>query len=587
MYISHVLIKNYRNLVSVDVELQKVVAVIGENNSGKSNLMRALSLPLTSDEVSYTSKNLFWSDISNEAKGKYYEYIINNQQKIVSGEISAEELYENVPKVLVELTFMPGSIEKYDVKDFGCEIEDGEIRYKIRYTYCPKMKDFYDWVKSILSKKSGITGETIDEMKLNLLPMELYSYTITVPGKGDKVAYDTLRNFKYTALEAERDDFSISNDKLGSKSLVKLLQLKMDEQSRLEVEAEYAKFFETIKTASNMEQVINWQDNTEVRRAKDFFEKIDILPNMPTMYSLLNSVKLGYDGESLSSQGLGYRNLLLMLVLINSLSATSKDVSLDLLTVEEPEAHLCISNIHLMNSFINAFSSENERIQIIYSTHDPELLNKIDLSNIIVLHNGDAFSLSEVLTDETRSYLSKNPNTDIYKLLFSRRCILVEGITEELLIKSYIRSKNELSDIEVISFHKGYKDIIEIWLKVNKKSNNRLGIIRDFDNQENAKNAHEAYNSYKNICVRTTKGYTLETDIVNTGNNADLLRKRYGSEFGWEHKTNDEIENDWRTSKSFVMFKLCKDISRGDIEDFEMPSHIKDVLDFMISETKE
>ena len=206
MYISHVLIKNYRNLVSVDIELQKVVAVIGENNSGKSNLMRALSLPLTSDEVSYTSKNLFWSDISNEAKGKYYEYIINNQQKIVSGEISAEELYENVPKVLVELTFMPGSIEKYDVKDFGCEIEDGEIRYKIRYTYCPKMKDFYDWVKSILSKKSGITGETIDEMKLNLLPMELYSYTITVPGKGDKVTYDTLRNFKYTALEAERDD---------------------------------------------------------------------------------------------------------------------------------------------------------------------------------------------------------------------------------------------------------------------------------------------------------------------------------------------------------------------------------------------
>ncbi len=79
----------------------------------------------------------------------------------------------------------------------------------------------------------------------------------------------------------------------------------------------------------------------------------------------------------------------------------------------------------------------------------------------------------------------------------------------------------------------------------------------------------------------------METDIVNTGNNADLLRKKYGSEFGWEHKTNDEIENDWRTSKSFVMFKLCKDISRGDIEDFEMPSHIKDVLDFMISETKE
>ena len=42
---------------------------------------------------------------------------------------------------------------------------------------------------------------------MNLLPTEFYAYSITVPDKGS-VAYDTLKLYKYTALEAERDEFS-------------------------------------------------------------------------------------------------------------------------------------------------------------------------------------------------------------------------------------------------------------------------------------------------------------------------------------------------------------------------------------------
>mgnify|MGYP003318545663 CR=1 FL=1 len=41
--------------------------------------------------------------------------------------------------------------------------------------------------------------------------------------KNEKIPYDTLRRFKYTSLEAERDNFSLSTDKLGSKSLIHFL----------------------------------------------------------------------------------------------------------------------------------------------------------------------------------------------------------------------------------------------------------------------------------------------------------------------------------------------------------------------------
>lgn len=41
MRISRIQIDNYRNLKHVDVELKNIVALIGENNSGKSKIGRA------------------------------------------------------------------------------------------------------------------------------------------------------------------------------------------------------------------------------------------------------------------------------------------------------------------------------------------------------------------------------------------------------------------------------------------------------------------------------------------------------------------------------------------------------------------
>lgn len=61
--------------------------------------------------------------------------------------------------------------------------------------------------------------------------------------------------------------------------------------------------------------------------------------------------------------------------------------------------------------------------------------------------------------------------------------------------------------------------------KINEGSCNKLGIIRDYDNQPNAKEQHNKYNDDKEICVRTTEYYTLEPEIVNTGNNFKLLKK--------------------------------------------------------------
>lgn len=355
----------------------------------------------------------------------------------------------------------------------------------------------------------------------------------------------------------------------------------LSDDDKLKVEKEYNHFFEELKSVSKMEHVINWQEESDLKEAKEFFSHISILPNMPPMQSILNSVRLGYSDSELTLQGLGYRNLILLLVLINSLMEKKSDMALNLLTVEEPEAHLCINNIRLMASFLKVFSSNNPSAQLFYSTHSTEFINKMDLKNVVILHAGNAFSLMQELDGKELDYLSRNPNMDLFKLFFSKKCVLFEGISEEMLIRSYLDSKVELSDIELISFHKGFTKIIEIWKKVNSGTKNKLGIIRDYDNQDNAKKEHEAYDNGKTICVRTTDEKTLEPEIVKTGNNYEILKNKYGDTLGWENMTSEELQNAWRNAKASDMLTICKDIEHGELPDLQMPKHIKEVLDFM------
>ena len=461
MKISKVIIKNYRNLKNVDICLGDSVILIGENNGGKSNFLKAITLPLLSDDFGTNSKNLSWIDINDEAKEVYYKYIIDNQKEIIDGTIDCANFISNLPVVEVEVQFKPNETEIYYVKDFSYAIEGGEIKYGLKYEFKPsKIEEIYSSIRIILSAEE-LNETNIKKIKMNLMPVEYYSYYITVPNKGP-ASYDSLKLYKYTSLEAERDEFSRTKEYLGSKSLVKLLQTGLKNEDKLKVEKEYNNFFEQLKNISDIDKVFNWQDETELKEAKELFEHISILPNMPPMQTIFNSIRLGYSDGEMALQGLGYRNMLLLLVLINSLIKRKDEIALNVFTIEEPEAHLCINNIRIMSSFFKTLTLENTPIQLFYSTHSTEFITKMDLKNIVIIHNGKAFSLMQELEDKERDYLVKNPNMDIFKLFFSKKCILFEGISEEMLLRAHIDSKKELNDIELISFHKGYTKIIEI-----------------------------------------------------------------------------------------------------------------------------
>ncbi|WNR43014.1 AAA family ATPase [Paenibacillus roseipurpureus] len=584
MKISKIHIQNFRNLKDINIELNRLTIFIGENNSGKSNLLKAITLPFFNDEIGSINKNLGWHDINNSTKTKYFEFIIENIDQFKNGTVDVNEFIKVIPFVKVEVSFTPEGTDEYYVRKWINSINQEAPQYTIKYQYdIDNPIKLFAHVSKILSE-----NDSIDKIKMNLLPIELFKYSILIPLTNEPVTFNDLANFRYNALAAERDEFSNKNTQLGSKALVNLLHNKLSEVQKVEVEKSYETFFEELKKISNLENVFNWQDYSKLENAKEFFEKINLLPNMPSMSSLLNNVRLGFGEEYLNTQGLGYRNLIYLLVMMNSLELKS-DIALNILTIEEPEAHLCKSNEHLLASFINSILSSTKQLQLFISTHSSEFLNKLELENVTVVSEGNGFSLKSELDEEQLGYLAKKPNLDFLKFLFSRRCILVEGTSEEMLIKSYLSSQaNVLNDIEVISLHKGFTKMLDIWLKVNENLSNRIGIIRDYDNEPNAQKTHEAYNKYSNIYVTTTTEYTLEPEFVSTSDNFEKLKEYFINNHGWpDFKTAEELSDKWRNSKANTMLQFCKDFGKGELASVELPQHISKVIKFLRDGEKE
>lgn len=151
----------------------------------------------------------------------------------------------------------------------------GGIYYRF---FVSKPEELLGRVRRILSSDSYN-----ERTKMSLLPMEMFSFSITVPGKGNNISYETLARFRSVELPAERDSFASNSDKLGSKALSDLLQKGLTPDSQVKNEEKYTEFFDTIREEGKLDTVLNWQDYSEIPNAQEFFQEISILPNMPQM----------------------------------------------------------------------------------------------------------------------------------------------------------------------------------------------------------------------------------------------------------------------------------------------------------------
>ncbi|MCD9501983.1 AAA family ATPase [Photobacterium phosphoreum] len=561
MYIKKVTINNYRSFRSFEAQLQKLTIVIGENDTGKTNFFTALSLPLSGNQIDFNQKRLSISDINKDSVIEFFASVISEEP--------VQNQLLKIPKVSVTVTFLDPK-DSYETALLAkWLISDGdEDTYQIRYEFKPK--DDVDLLEVV---KKSLDGKTINDVNWFTLPVELYDYQIVSVNNGKTIAFNDLKHVSIHSINAERDDFSESSSMKSNSIFTKLLMNTLNDDDKSQINTAYSEFFTAIEDTETFDKVIG--ANTDFDNYDDIIKQLECTPNLPNLKSILSNITLKYGNEFLYQKGLGQRNLIYILILFAYYKSCSD--TFNLCCIEEPEAHLSVNNLRLVRDFIEKSSSNSgSLVQTIISTHNPSIINKLQISNVLAFTGEKTISLSDTPT-KLVDYLRKRPNFDILKLLFANKVILVEGTTEEMLISTYLSKQAGLNDIDIIAVgQRGYTTFLDIWLALNKDNpSKKIGVIRDYDDSDAAKEKHDAYDTaHANITVRTTTNYTLEIDLVETDNNLALLNGLFVMTGNVK-----EVSDHMIKGKAARMLDMCDAmVDEENPVDIKLPAHIAEVI---------
>ena len=141
------------------------------------------------------------------------------------------------------------------------------------------------------------------------------------------------------------------------------------------------------------------------------------------------------------TRGLGYNNLLFMAAELLLLQSQFDQVPL--LLLEEPEAHLHPQHQTLFMQVLErkatriAEGDAGQQVQVLLSTHSPQLAAGADLNAMIMVLGYKVFPLAEGMTKleaDDYAFLRRFLNATKANLFFARGLVIVEGDAENILL---------------------------------------------------------------------------------------------------------------------------------------------------------
>ena len=406
MHLTNMSIKNFRNFKEVDFPVGPGAVVVGENRSGKSNLIHALRLVL--DPSLPNSERMlrpedFWDGLSDGSEG---------WDPMKAGEI-------------IEIAIEFGDIgdDPVALASLGkCLIEGDPMIARVTYRFAPidvaepdPQHPVYDW---------SVFGGDADDNDFNF---ELRRY---------------LRLTFMSALrDAERDIASWRRSPLRP-----LLKAAIDETDRDELE-------EVVKAVTEANDEILGLEAIGELGTKITERTVGLVGDEQGLETalgisaagaqqLVRSLRIFVDGvgRPLSSASLGTLNVLYLALLQLELTREFelKDLAHLMIAIEEPEAHLHPHLQRLVFKDLLRPAPEQERT-VIVTSHSPHIVSVSDPRNLVVLRrdgnetkvgSGLRAELDEVEWADLDRYLDATRG----ELVFARRALLVEGFAETVLI---------------------------------------------------------------------------------------------------------------------------------------------------------
>lgn len=506
MYIANISIENFRGFSGKKViELnEKLNIFIGHNNSGKTTVIKALQILFDTSYSKKLSINDFNRQLSiNDLKANPPQVVISSILKENEGEA---EYSEDIVLVSTMLTKIQRPYEAKITYDFFLpEKEIEEYRATMAAISSPNIEEYWSEIEhSFLSK-----------------------YVWKLYGGDEKlktvIDNDVLNKFDFEFMQPIRDverdlssgsnsllkevidffiDYEIKNDTTKTKD-----QIKGNLQK---VKREFAESSQQLMTklqgrlTAGEKQIVTYADDTGATFDESSPHFSGVL-NETTLYSALRLTLEDKTGIKLppANNGLGYNNLIYIALLLARMQKDamgeyygSNAKLFSVLAIEEPEAHLHPSLQYRFLKFLNDNMKSNVR-QIFISTHSPNITAASKLDNLIVLNKekedieiaypGRVFDQKNKNDKASKAYIERYLDVTKSDMLFAQRIILVEGISEQLLLPTFTRYlKSDLVDSHVAVINIGgryFSHFLKLFDRDKSEYaiNKRVAVITDLD----------------------------------------------------------------------------------------------------------
>jgi putative ATP-dependent endonuclease of the OLD family len=637
MYISSLSIKNYRNFGDEEftIPLKPFTAIIGENNIGKSNLLESIGLILSQDITMFKKRMLDIEDINYKTKETFKKQVAN---LVFMDDLKGIEEKIKFPEVKVEIVLDDMDDDQLAVVG-DWFFEPTFTKAKLTYLFRPRPGfKKSDWINQQKEKLAKLHKERhIESKKLYEyvdFPIEQYEYIIY---GGDNPANKCdpyfLRMLKLEVLDALRDAkrelkangeykllYRILNkdydtDFVGIRTLLENLNEEIKQNEKLQqIKRELTHYLDRVSLVNSVEQ-----------------NNIDFNFSSPEISEILKKLSLIYGQEPISIErnGLGKNNLLFISLVLSHLASQTENKSpliFRVIGIEEPEAHLHphsqkhlahnlsdISKVETLDSDEgirkNGESGIKKDTQIIVTSHSTHITTSIDLENLVVLYKDkgkldyhyilDGFKDNREGREHIR-YLKKYIDATNSSMFFARKLILVEGISEQILIPTFFKllygQTLERIGCNIINVNGlAFKPFLEV---IKNGYFIKCGVVTDKDKGTHMENrADELKKKYDGDIIKIEfNEETFEKEILKfnqKGKGKDILLKVFQKlrpklfiDFSpnWDSEINiDEYFGKIKEAKSDFAFFLQEELQENH-DGFEIPEYIKRILKFIMEE---